>query len=82
MFAEGHYELKHGDDTSHGRILDLVGRMPAGRILDLGCADGRLGGPLRTVGHEVTGVDLHKSEGVGHVDRFLEADLDDGIPPR
>jgi glycosyltransferase involved in cell wall biosynthesis len=80
-FAEGHYELKHGDDTSHGRILDLVGRMPAGRILDLGCDDGSLGERLRLAGHEVTGVDRQKHEGVGaRLDRFVEADLDDGIP--
>jgi SAM-dependent methyltransferase len=75
------YELKHEDDTSHRRILQWFAHKPAGRVLDLGCADGRLAELLRLNGHEVTGVDLHKSEGVGErVDRFFEADLDRGIP--
>jgi len=81
-FADDHYAMKHGDETSHGRILDLVGRMPPGRILDLGCDDGALGERLRLAGHDVTGVDRSKHEGVGaRLDRFFEADLDEGIPP-
>jgi SAM-dependent methyltransferase len=75
------YELKNADETSHRRIVQWFGHKPAGRVLDLGCADGRLADLLRANGHEVTGVDLHKSEGVGErVDRFFEADLDRGIP--
>ena len=81
-FADDHYQLKHGEDTSHARILDMLGRMPPGRVLDLGCDDGSLGERLRYAGHEVTGVDLHKHEGVGdRLDRFFEADLEEGIPP-
>jgi SAM-dependent methyltransferase len=75
------YELKSSDDTSHRRILQWFAHKPPSRVLDLGCADGRLAELLRLSGHEVTGVDLHKSEGVGErVDRFFEADLDRGIP--
>ena len=75
------YELKHADDTSHRRIVQWFEHKQVSRVLDLGCSDGRLAELLRACGHEVTGVDLHKSEGVGErVDRFFEADLDHGIP--
>jgi glycosyltransferase involved in cell wall biosynthesis len=75
------YELKQAAQTSHRRLVQWFERKPPSRILDLGCADGRLGELLRACGHEVTGVDLHKSDGVGErVDRFFEADLDRGIP--
>jgi 2-polyprenyl-3-methyl-5-hydroxy-6-metoxy-1,4-benzoquinol methylase len=75
------YALKHGDDTSHRRIVQWLEKKPPSRILDLGCADGRLGELLRACGHEVTGVDLRKADGVGErIDRFFEADLDHGIP--
>ncbi|MDQ1462337.1 MAG: hypothetical protein QOI08_3821, partial [Actinomycetota bacterium] len=75
------YELKQAAQTSHRRLVQWFERKPPSRVLDLGCADGRLGELLRACGHEVTGVDLHKSDGVGErVDRFFEADLDRGIP--
>ncbi|HUI50072.1 MAG TPA: bifunctional glycosyltransferase/class I SAM-dependent methyltransferase [Acidimicrobiia bacterium] len=75
------YELKNSDETSHRRIVQWFAHKPVSRVLDLGCADGRLAELLRASGHEVTGVDLHKSDGVGErVDRFFEADLDHGIP--
>jgi SAM-dependent methyltransferase len=38
---------------------------------------------LRALGHHVTGVDLIAHEGVKErVDRFIEADLDHGVPPQ
>ena len=75
------YDLKHADETSHRRIVQWFERKPPSRVLDLGCADGRLAELLRACGHEVTGVDVRKAEGVGErVDRFFEADLDRGIP--
>lgn len=80
-FATQHYEFKHGEATSHGRILEWLSRRAPARILDLGCDDGSLGDRLRLCGHEVTGVDRYKHEGVGdRLDRFVEADLDQGIP--
>jgi 2-polyprenyl-3-methyl-5-hydroxy-6-metoxy-1,4-benzoquinol methylase len=75
------YDLKRADETSHSHILRWLERKRPSRVLDLGCADGRLGELLRACGHEVTGVDLRKPEHVGErLDRFVEADLDDGIP--
>jgi glycosyltransferase involved in cell wall biosynthesis len=82
-FATDAYELKEADglDSSHHRVLSLLRRRPPGRVLDLGCSDGRLAARIRAEGHEVTGVDREKLDGVGdRVDRFVEADLDDGIP--
>ena len=75
------YDLKQADESSHRRIVKWFERKPISRVLDLGCADGRLAELLRACGHEVTGVDLRKTDGVGErVDRFFEADLDRGIP--
>jgi len=51
-------------------------------VLDLGCSDGRLAERLRSLGHHVTGVDVIAHDGVKErVDRFVEADLEQGIPP-
>ena len=82
-FATKAYELKdvEGLDSSHQRVLRRLEDMPKGHVLDLGCSDGRLAARIREMGHEVTGVDLEKHDGVGErVDRFFEADLDDGLP--
>jgi 2-polyprenyl-3-methyl-5-hydroxy-6-metoxy-1,4-benzoquinol methylase len=80
-FATPAYELKHADESSHRKIVEWLRRRPASRVLDLGCADGRLGELLQACGHEVTGVDSEKQAGVAErLDRFVEADLDVGIP--
>lgn len=82
-FATSAYELKEaeGFDSSHQRLLTwLRGRAP-GRVLDLGCSDGQFASRIRELGHEITGVDVEKLDGVGErVDRFFEADLEAGIP--
>ena len=59
------------DETSHGRIVQWLERKPPSRVLDLGCADGRLGELLRACGHEVIGVDVAKADGVGERARPL-----------
>jgi glycosyltransferase involved in cell wall biosynthesis len=81
-FASEAYELKPTEGSSHARLLAwLEGRAPA-RILDLGCSDGALGGVLRAAGHNVTGIDVEKLDPVtDRLDRFIAADLDQGIPP-
>jgi 2-polyprenyl-3-methyl-5-hydroxy-6-metoxy-1,4-benzoquinol methylase len=75
------YELKAHDETSHGRLLAWLAARQPGRILDLGCSDGRLAHELRVHGHRVTGVDREEHPEVRErVDQFIVADLDAGIP--
>jgi 2-polyprenyl-3-methyl-5-hydroxy-6-metoxy-1,4-benzoquinol methylase len=81
-FATTAYELKtEGFDSSHQRVLSWLQHRPPGRVLDLGCSDGQFSERVRELGHEVTGIDIEKFDGVGgRVDRFVEADLEVGIP--
>jgi glycosyltransferase involved in cell wall biosynthesis len=82
-FASDPYELKEGPGSSHDTVVRWIRDHPAGRVLDLGCSDGVVAEQLRAAGHHVTGVDLIAHEGVKErVDRFVEADLDLGIPPQ
>jgi glycosyltransferase involved in cell wall biosynthesis len=81
-FATDSYELKHSGDSSHQRIVQWLSAKPPIRVLDLGCADGRLSELIKACGHRVTGVDIRKADGISdRVDHFVEANLDDGIPP-
>ncbi len=76
------YGLKNAENSSHSIVLRWIGQMPAGRVLDLGCSSGLLSERIRSLGHRVTGVDVSALPGVtDRVDRFLVADLDDGLPP-
>jgi 2-polyprenyl-3-methyl-5-hydroxy-6-metoxy-1,4-benzoquinol methylase len=80
-FASGEYEAKGSADSSHALVVRRVLARPTGRVLDLGCGDGTIGARLRDAGWEVTGVDLAESPGVSdRLDRFVRADLDDGLP--
>ncbi len=75
------YALKDSDDSSHGRILAMLGSRPPGKILDVGCSSGALAERLQLAGHHVTGVDMYEIEGVHErVGVFVQADLDQGIP--
>ena len=75
------YEAKEAEDSSHVQLLRLAEGMTPGRVLDLGCNDGHLAAELRRRGHHVTGIDLAAHEGVKErVDRFVQADLDAGLP--
>ena len=75
------YERKPDELSSHSRLLEWIGARPPGRALDLGCADGSIALDMRAVGHDVTGVDVVASPEVKErVDRFVEADLDRGLP--
>lgn len=83
-FASEIYEEKTSDDSSHGlvtrRVAELGGSTP-GHLLDLGCSDGALAARFRASGWTVTGVDLERTPEVeARVDRFVEADLDEGLP--
>jgi SAM-dependent methyltransferase len=62
-------------------ILRWLEQIPPARILDLGTSSGLLAQQARLLGHEVTAVDvLELPEVAGRVDRFIQADLDQGLP--
>jgi glycosyltransferase involved in cell wall biosynthesis len=81
-FASEAYETKASAASSHGRLVAWLKERPPGRILDLGCADGSIAAELRRAGHHVVGVDIAASDEVkDRVDEFVQADLDQGLPP-
>jgi glycosyltransferase involved in cell wall biosynthesis len=80
-FADDSYELKLTPSSSHGQIISWLSQRQPSRILDVGCADGRLGELLRLSGHTVFGVDSIKHDGVEErLDGFIESDLSHGLP--
>jgi 2-polyprenyl-3-methyl-5-hydroxy-6-metoxy-1,4-benzoquinol methylase len=75
------YALKEGSDSSHAVVLRWMGQLPPARVLDLGCSGGQLSARVRALGHHVTGVDLVELPEISdRVDRFVQADLDQGLP--
>jgi 2-polyprenyl-3-methyl-5-hydroxy-6-metoxy-1,4-benzoquinol methylase len=69
------------EDSSHAVILKWLANRPKGRLLDLGCSSGLLSERARALGHEVIGVDLLALDGIqDRVDRFIQANLDSGLP--
>jgi glycosyltransferase involved in cell wall biosynthesis len=75
------YALKQAQDSSHAVILRWLGQRAPARVLDLGCSGGLLSERVRAKGHDVTAVDVIEIPGVrDRVDRFIEADLDRGLP--
>lgn len=80
-FATPVDELDHGTKSSQRRIVAWLAPRPASRVLDLACRDGSLGARLRQCGHQVVGVDGEERPGVvDRLDKFVRADLGDGIP--
>ncbi|MFZ1992596.1 MAG: bifunctional glycosyltransferase/class I SAM-dependent methyltransferase [Solirubrobacteraceae bacterium] len=76
------YGMKQAEESSHGVILRWLEQIPPARILDLGTSSGLLADHARRLGHEVTAVDVLELPGVAdRVDRFIQADLDQGLPP-
>jgi glycosyltransferase involved in cell wall biosynthesis/ubiquinone/menaquinone biosynthesis C-methylase UbiE len=75
------YHMKEGEESSHTVILRWLRQIPPSRLLDLGCSGGRVAEEARKLGHHVTGVDILEFPEVGsRVDRFIQANLDDGLP--
>jgi glycosyltransferase involved in cell wall biosynthesis len=75
------YRIKTGEESSHAVILRWLRQIPPARLLDLGCSGGRVAEEARKLGHHVTGVDILELPEVGsRVDRFIQANLDDGLP--
>lgn len=75
------YGIKHAEESSHRIILRWLGQIPPARVLDLGSSSGLLADQVRRLGHHVTAVDvLEFPELRSRVDRFIQADLDRGLP--
>ncbi|WP_232311872.1 bifunctional glycosyltransferase/class I SAM-dependent methyltransferase [Janibacter melonis] len=75
------YQMKPSKRSSHGRLLAWLAASGPGKVLDVGCSDGRFGAAARALGHEVHGVDIVTHEGVtNRIDAFFEADLAAGLP--
>ena len=76
------YLVKDSEESSHSVILRWFEQMSPARVLDLGCSSGLLSTRVRRLGHEITAVDVLEVPGVrDRVDRFIQADLDKGLPP-
>lgn len=77
--ANDHYELKVGFDSPHTATLDMV---PLGaKVLDLGCAGGYVSALLESQrGCQATGVDKFPLGENVKLSRFIEYDLNAGIP--
>ena len=60
-----HYETKslnYGvSHTRLERVLSLLGDKPGQRVLEVGCASGRLGREIKKLGHYVAGVEISES---------------------
>ena len=77
----GEYPMKSAPNSSHGRILSWTAGRPSSKVLDIGCADGALGGEMRDQGHYVVGVDVNRSARADdNLDEVIYADLDQGLP--
>jgi glycosyltransferase involved in cell wall biosynthesis/ubiquinone/menaquinone biosynthesis C-methylase UbiE len=75
------YALKEAPESSHAIIMRWLEQMPPAHVLDLGCSGGRLSERVRGLGHRVTGVDVLELPEIHYrVDRFIQADLDHGLP--
>jgi SAM-dependent methyltransferase len=76
------YSFKPGDGSSHSFMLEMLEGRPVGRVLDIGCGDGRFAEYLKAAGHTVTGIDDVERPGVrDRVDEFIQADISRGLPP-
>ena len=73
-----HYTLKTSRTGSHMQIVEAI---PEGAdVLDLGCSQGLLAGPLRAKGVRLTGVDVGPAEGVAaELERYFQRDLEEPL---
>jgi glycosyltransferase involved in cell wall biosynthesis len=75
------YAMKEGEESSHSVIRRWLSQMPPSHVLDLGSSSGLLAEKAREMGHHVVAVDVFDSDLVrSRVDRFVQADINRGIP--
>ncbi len=83
-----HDQSPYDDDETAAQVEAVLAYLPSdgGRVLDLGCGAGRIGGPVAAAGHEVTGVDADPGQAsayeavVGPRGRFVLGDLAGPLP--
>jgi glycosyltransferase involved in cell wall biosynthesis/SAM-dependent methyltransferase len=72
------YPSKLDFDSTHSRVVSLVS--PTARVLDLGSGLGAVGAALKRKGCYVAGCDMERGPFTQEYDKFVPADLDQGIP--
>jgi methionine biosynthesis protein MetW len=73
-----HYTLKVSPTGSHIQIIEAI--EPGSRVLDLGCSQGLLAGPLREKGVEVVGVDIGSPDRIASdMKEFYQRDLEEDL---
>jgi SAM-dependent methyltransferase len=75
MSDDAYLVEEHGRRATAVRLLELIrARVPAGRLLDVGCGHGLLLDEARTAGYEPTGLELSRSA-AGHARDGLGLDV-------
>ena len=74
------YRFKFNAYSSHSQISEYLKNLPAGKILDLGCADGQLSEIASSHGHEVTAVDIAPPKSLTSKVKFIQHNLENGLP--
>ena len=64
----------------HERVLEIVGSLPRGRLLDVPAGSGLLGRQLAQLGFEVTCSDINAKDFLAPELPFHQADLSQGLP--
>jgi glycosyltransferase involved in cell wall biosynthesis len=74
----GKYPSKLDFDSTHSRVVELI---PNGsRVLDIGSGFGSVGAALKDKDCYIVGCDMVQAPVVSRFDRFLVANLDEGVP--
>lgn len=74
------YRFKHDEHSSHGKIKREIETMRAGKVLDIGCANGELSEFASVAGHEVTAIDVNSPTKQLTAVKFIQCDLEMGLP--
>jgi glycosyltransferase involved in cell wall biosynthesis len=72
------YEPKLDFPSTHSWVINAIA--PGSTVLDIGCSDGYVSGALSAAGCRVIGVDCEPPADPSRFARFLQHDLDSGLP--